>query len=213
MIKKMKITYSGIILWFALTGVSAGQNNACFLMTPGDAPCHLTINDSDYHISSNGVIVLKIIKQKKSEVKIVLPEDFYIEAVQYQVINKNIMFTFEMTDGESGSTLIAMFDPSNPVLKWSTEIHAFNPSPLLILQDYIYVGGIGMVAKLNLIDGKIIWQHKNLYERETQAFNSFILPRKEGNIIIFKEDKVSSAKYDGIREIHVDDTTGEIISK
>ncbi len=70
-----------------------------------------------------------------------------------------------------------------------------------------------MVAKLNLIDGKIIWQHKNLYERETQAFNSFILPRKEGNIIIFKEDKVSSAKYDGIREIHVDDATGKIISK
>ncbi len=110
MIKKMKIAYFGIILWFELTGVSAGQNNACFLMAPGGTPCHLTINGSDYHISPDGVMLLNIIKQKRLEVKIVLPDNFFIEAVQYQLINKIIMFTFEMTDGESGSTLIAMFD-------------------------------------------------------------------------------------------------------
>jgi outer membrane protein assembly factor BamB len=177
-----------------------------------DKPCNIKIRGSVYKVATNGILLIKQTGKKDAEVQIVLPDNFYIDAVQYQINNKNILFIFGITDDESGSTIIVLFDPTNNRLLWSTEIYAFNPSPLLVSQGYIYVGGIGMVAKLKLSDGKIIWQHKDLYERETGAFNSFIMPLREGNIIIFKEAKVSD-KYNGIREVRIDDTTGAIISK
>jgi hypothetical protein len=38
-------------------------------------------------------------------------------------------------------------------------------------------------------------------------------PIKRGKIIVFQEDKVSSARYQGTREIWVNDESGEIIRK
>ena len=207
----MKIAF-GILLLLSLTNISSGQADSCFLMS-GGKPCNLRIQGTNYHIGTNGLLLIKRPGKNDSEIRVNLPYNFYIDAVQYQMNDKNILFIFGITDDESGSAIVALLDPTNNRMPWSIDIYAFNPSPLLVSQGYIYVGGIGMVAKLNLSDGKIIWQHKDLYERETQAFSSFIMPLKEGNIIIFKEAKVSSAKYDGIREIRVDDTTGAIISK
>jgi outer membrane protein assembly factor BamB len=205
MVVKMKLFSLAIIILLSLTSVSFPQQNSCLMMSK-DKPCDLQINGSIYHVETNGVLIVKH-SGKSSEVKVSLPKYFYIEQVQYQIHDNKILFIFGITDDDAGSAIIARFDPLNDQLLWSTETNAFNTSPLLISGSNIYVGGIGMVAKLKLSDGKIVWQHRDLYERDTGAYNAFILPKKEGNIIIFKEATHLS------REVHVDDTSGKILSK
>ncbi|MCW8955249.1 MAG: hypothetical protein OQL09_00070, partial [Gammaproteobacteria bacterium] len=93
------------------------------------------------------------------------------------------------------------------------ELFAFNTSPVLVHNNSIYLGGIGMIAKLDLNDGRIIWRHIGLYEAETQAYNAFEIPMIKNEYVIFREQKVPDASYPGIREIHVLDKTGKIIKK
>jgi outer membrane protein assembly factor BamB len=184
--------------------VSYAEEQSCFMMS-NDKPCNLQISDSLYHIETNGFLSVKH-SEKTSKITIDLPEHFYVEGVKYQVYENKILFTFGITDDDSGSAIIALFDPTHYRLLWATEINAFNVSPLLISRNHIYVGGVGMVSKLKLNDGKKVWQHRDLYVSGSGIYNSFKLPKKEGNAIVFQDESSD-------REVHVDDATGKILSK
>jgi len=193
-------------IFLSLTVVSFAQEDLCF-GTSGGKVCDVKINNKTYHIriDTNGLMLVGS-SENSSEVKVSLPENFYIETVKYRIYENRILFVLSITDDEAGSAIIAQFDPINYRILWSTEINAFNISPLLISRNHIYVAGIGTVAKLNLSDGKKAWQHSGLYERGAGTYNSFILPKKKGNTIIF-QDSISN------REVRVDDSSGKILSK
>jgi hypothetical protein len=199
-----KILQVAIIILLSLVGVSFSAEETCFMMST-DKPCDLQINGSSYHIDTKGDLLVEH-SRKVTTLKINLPEYFYVEGVKYQIYENKILFTFGITDDDTGSAIIAQFDPINYRILWTTEINTFNISPLLISGNYIYVGGIGMVAKLKLIDGNKVWQHRDLYVSGTGIYNSFKLPKREGKIIIFQDDRSD-------KEVHVNDDNGIILSK
>jgi len=199
-----KVLSVAMIILLSLVSVSFSSEETCYMMS-SDKPCDLEIKDSVYHIETKGNLIVKH-SGKASTIKINLPEYFYIERVEYHIFKNNIVFTFGITDDDSGSAIIAQFDPTHYRLLWATEINAFNISPLLISQNYIYVGGIGMVAKLKITDGKKVWQHRDLYVSGSGIYNSFKLPKKEGNTIVFPDESSD-------REVRVDDATGKILSR
>jgi outer membrane protein assembly factor BamB len=198
-----------LLLLYLLPNASFSQEDACMIMS-GEKACDLNIQGSIYHIENSGVLTVKH-AGKSSAISFRLPNRFLIDEVRYQIHDKNILFVLGITGDDSASALLAHFDLLQGRILWSTEIHAFNISPLLIAGSHVYIGGIGTVAKLRLSDGKIIWKHTDLYESGTGSYNAFELPRKEGNIVIFKE--LSASRRKKIREIHVDDTAGRILSK
>jgi outer membrane protein assembly factor BamB len=204
MIANSKILSVAMTILMSLVGVALSSEETCFMMST-DKPCDLQINGSSYHIVTKGDLLVKH-AGKVSMVKINLPEYFYIEGVKYQINENKILFTFGITDDDGGSAIIAQFDPTNYRILWATEINAFNISPLLISGNYIYVGGIGMVTKLKLIDGNKVWQHRDLYVSGSGIYNSFKLPKKDGKTIIFQDDRSD-------KEVYVDDDTGKILSK
>lgn len=199
-----KLLSLAMIISPLIVSVAFSSEETCFMMGT-DKPCDLQINGSSYHIETKGDLLVKH-SGRVSTAKINLPEYFYIEGVKYQIYENKILFTFGITDDDAGSAIVAQFDPTNYRLLWATEINAFNISPLLISGNYIYVGGIGMVAKLKLVDGNKVWQHRNLYVSGSGIYNSFKLPKKEGKTIIFQDDRSD-------KEVRVDDDTGKILSK
>jgi hypothetical protein len=181
----------------------------CFNEFDSGLPCEVPIGSTTIIIQNNGLFT----RSDNNKLKLSLPQGFHLELVDLDCLTANGLIVLTITDGDEAGTLIVSVEPKDMKLKWSTEVPAFNASPLLIEGHAIYLGGIGTVAKLGLKDGQIIWMQTNLYENDTQAFNSFVQPRKDGNTIIFTEQKVSSAKYDGIRDVRVDDLTGKILTK
>ena len=182
----------------------------CTIMEAENEKCHIESNTQSYLISAEGTLIRD--KDNKT-ITFRLPKKHHIETVQYKPFENKIIFTFSVSDGDSGSILVSVFDEDNYLFEWQTELFAFNTSPVLIHNNAIYLGGIGVIAKLNLYDGSIIWRHTGLYEPETQAYNAFEMPVIKKEFVIFKEQKVSDTGYSGIREIHVLDKTGKIIKK
>ena len=167
--------------------------------------CRIYIQGAWLEISNRGLL-----KLGDKSTQLTLPAGFYIESVKYENSGAGTVMSLEVTDIEGSFTLLALVDMTRRKLRWSAEV-GFNASPVLVTDSALYVGAIGMVAKINLHDGRIVWEHRDLYERDTQAFNSFIRPRKEAKTIVFVEAKVGW--YNGVREVSVDDVSGKLLSK
>lgn len=182
----------------------------CTLMNPENEKCLIQLKSQSYSITAEGTLTRD--KDHKTTV-FSLPANFSIESVQFKAFNNKIIFTFSITDGDTGSIFVTLFNEDEFNFEWKTELFAFNTSPVLIHNNSIYLGGIGVVAKLDLYDGRIIWRHTGLYNAETQAFNSFEIPVIKNEYVIFREQKVQGASYPGVKEIHVLDKTGKIIKK
>jgi len=175
--------------------------------------CLYKINDLDFHISPKGGFKIVSSTGVIAEQKITLPEHFFIESVSHEPIGENFLIILGITDADAGSSVLALFNKKEMEIKWQTEIGAFNISEPLIGKDAIYVGAIGTVAKIDRDTGAIIWRHQWLYESDTGAFNSFIRPVKDGQVVRFIEEKQPRAKYSKPREIVVEDISGDILSK
>ena len=192
------------------SAIASTEDMYCSVLESENEKCQIQTKTHSYSLSAEGV--LRREKDNKSTI-FSLPEKFYIESIHFNTYATRILFTFSISDGDSGSVLVSLFDEDKFSFEWQTELFAFNISPALIHNNAVYLGGIGVIAKISLIDGKIIWHHFGLYEPETQAYNSFETPIKKNEYIIFREQKVPDASYSGIREIHVLDRTGKIIKK
>ena len=174
--------------------------------------CLVTIGTVPIAIRYDGLIT----GPDNKKLQLPLPKHFSFEstlATTPELIGNSALLVLEITDGDGGATFLALVNPDDLALKWTAEVPAFSPSLPLVFGTALYIGGIGTVAKIDTSGGRALWIVRDLYENETQAFTSFVKPRKEGNIIVFTENKASAAKYPGVREVRVDDFTGRLLSK
>ncbi len=209
MIKQFRFLFL-ILLASYYPSANANTDMDCTLMNPENEKCLIQLKSQSYSITAEGTLTRD--KDHKTTV-FSLPANFSIESVQFKAFNNKIIFTFSITDGDTGSIFVTLFNEDEFNFEWKTELFAFNTSPVLIHNNSIYLGGIGVVAKLDLYDGRIIWRHTGLYNAETQAFNSFEIPVIKNEYVIFREQKVQGASYPGVKDIHVLDKTGKIIKK
>jgi len=212
----MKTSIAIIIVLLSIptyADTSQWRFDSCSLMSEEVGPCQYKIKDKIFKVTTNGDIFYTI-NGRPLTVKIKLPENFFIEKVVFGDTQKNtVLFNFEITDSESGSSIITQINLPRGVVIWQREIPAFNSSPLLIIDKAVYVGGIGYIAKLNLSDGAILWFHDGLYERDTGAYNAFDKPYINGEHVIFPESNSTDARYPGIRSIVVRLADGKMVSK
>ncbi|MDQ3633615.1 MAG: hypothetical protein M3405_03790 [Acidobacteriota bacterium] len=95
--------------------------------------------------------------------------------------------------------------------KWRKHIPSFNIAKGLIEENFAYLAAIGFAAKINLDNGNYTWKHEGFYRKykESGAFNVFLTPQLKDNLVIFKEDDISSRGFD--HQLHVDKSSGKII--
>jgi hypothetical protein len=137
-----------------------------------------------------------------------LDKGFSLQNVIYYAEHKGgVLLLFDVSDGESGAGDITKLDRQTLRIKWKRKIPAFNIGEGLIEGNHAYVTGIGFVAKVNLISGALVWRHGNLYRNGD--FNSFELPRIEGDTVLFEEVVVHD---EPAKTIKVEKRSGKIIS-
>ena len=205
----MKKIFALFIILISSSVLADWAEDPCVLFNEKGTKCSYTIDEVKFVISPNGEIDFN-----ETKLQVNLPEHFEIEEVRDGQIFGNAAFlSLAITDHESGGTVIISMSLEKREINWSREFQAFNSSPLLIYENELYIGGIGRVAKYRASDGKLVWELKGLYERETQAFNGFNKPVISGANVEFPESKVSTAKYNGIRKIVVNRQAGKLVSK
>jgi outer membrane protein assembly factor BamB len=205
----MKILALVYLIIFSSFSFADWRTDPCILMNEKKPVCTHKIEGYEITVAPSGNINLN-----DSIINIPIPKLFEIESAKdVQLINGVIYLSLEITDYDSGSTVLISISTNNKSIIWQTEFPVFNTSPMLIEHGYIYIGGIGKVAKFDARTGKKVWQHENLYEHETQSYNSFKVPYIDLDTVIFPEFKVSNAKYVKPRKVKVNKHTGLLISK
>jgi len=183
-------------------------DDPCMFISEKEKPCSWEIDNYIFNIDRNGIIEFQ-----STKTSLTLDEGFKIDWVRDGIIEEeNAYFSLGITNGEAGGTIVLSFSILNSELNWQTNLRGFNGSPVLYFNGDVYAGASGMVTKIDAQTGAKDWEHTGLYDRDTQAFNGFKKPYVKGKSVVFPDDKTSTAKYEGLREIVVDIKTGEIVS-
>lgn len=111
--------------------------------------------------------------------------DFLDRVIYHAEHRGDLLLVCEANSGGDSAGFIARLDGRNLRLRWKRLMPAFNVGRPLMEGDYAYLTTHGFVAKINLNTGTYVWRHDNLYRDD--SFNSFELPRVEGDVVTFTE--------------------------
>lgn len=115
--------------------------------------------------------------------------DNKIYFAKYKTYKDDWIFLYDLTDGESGGGSIVRLDGKTLKSKWNASVSGFNVGKGLIENQFAYFGANGFAAKIDLESGKYVWKHDNFYRKykESGAFNSFDIPKFDGETVVFTE--------------------------
>jgi hypothetical protein len=160
-----------------------------------------------YSITARGQVSSITINSQKRSSKLEVDEGF-IEKLSFMEYEGNLLLLIELDDHISGWGNIYSLNPKNSALNWKANIPGFNIGESLIEQKYAYITAIGFIAKINLNNGRYIWQNDNLYKR-SDSFNNFVQPQIEGQRVIFRGDGYLAETP---KSIVVDKISGKILA-
>ena len=133
-----------------------------------------------YTLYSNGVLNQK--NKNKKVKQLVLNTEVYRADVYY--LKNRLLVAIENSTIEGTSTL-QLIDEKTLTRLWLIHLPTFNLGAFYIQNNYVFVSGLGYLAKVTLNTGVIQWEIKGLY-REGH-FNSFEKPIIIGNEVFFAE--------------------------
>lgn len=196
----------GLVLNLAAQTVEFSEAVCSGTGSEGDfAKCNFEFGGNQFDITEKG-------RGKRNSTVFQLPKrpNEILSRVVYFAAQKNdLILLYEISAGGEGAGYIARFDGKTLKLKWKANISGFNVGKGLIENNFAYLTAIGFVGKINLLTGKYVWKHDNLYDwnRKKGAFNSFELPELEGGNVVFMEKNV----YNQTNIVVVNKMTGKIV--
>jgi hypothetical protein len=167
----------------------------------------VTIANRHYILYPDGKIAVKFASGESDTFHLKTEDQFLIEQAYFLDYKDKLVIWYTSTDYESGASYIECFDKNTNKFYWKNDIHAFNLTDPIVVDNMTYVASIGFVGKLNLDNGQYIWMHDGLYEKT--KFNSFIEIELVGKEVHFIESTYSDENKKPGRVI-VDDITGKI---
>lgn len=106
--------------------------------------------------------------------------DMFIEKALLHLQNDTLLIFYTETDNDVATSRMEKINLTSRQTILKAEINGFNLGLPYIVDNYAYVTTIGVVGKLNLNNGKYIYQYSDLYDNKKYSFNSF-------DTIIFKD--------------------------
>lgn len=174
------------------------------------AKWNFEIGSAKYEILSSGQA--KKLSGNNFAAKFRLPlgkNEIVSNRVYFTQYKRDLVLLYEANVAGEGIGYIASFSLPAMKLKWKAIVRGFNVGQGLVENQFAYLTAIGFAGKINLLTGKYIWKHDDLYNwnKNNGAFNSFEIPELEGSNVIFTEKTV----YNKTNIIVVNKTTGKII--
>lgn len=208
-------TYIASIIFIAMFQVAAAQecqfNRASSDNRWEPKNFWFELNEEKFLIDHKGNTEATYSNGIAKKIKIPLPENFYIETLQFSACLGDIIVVCQLNDGDNGCGRAFRLDRNRLNLKWYAEIRGFNVGEPLLQNNHLYLTSIDWVGKLDVLRGKYNWQIDHLYNYPPGWYNAFEKP-------FIKEGKVYFAEIvDGPRKrepqtLIVDDKTGKILS-
>lgn len=165
---------------------------------------------SGVQLSGAGVLSQRVPKENSAGKSLQLPMKklHFIERVSSIKLLEDVLIAFEATDGEVVGGQICRVRLERLSILWCQQIPTVNVYAVLGAENSIYLGGIGFLSRLKVVDGKYVWRQNGLYEKY-HAFETFCG-------FIEEEEKVSFLAPDGYRKptgkrITLAKKTGKII--
>ncbi len=139
-----------------------------------------------------------------------LEQDFpFVESLAYASFEDDLIIVLVSSNGDFAGSKIARIDGITFIPEWATDFAGFNIGEPIIRNNSLYVTSIGAIGKINVDTGEFLWEYTDLYERDSQDFNSFKAPVFSDTKIIFQGDNIFSTCP---KRIEVNDSDGSILN-
>jgi hypothetical protein len=165
------------------------------------------INKTDFLITPAG----KIYWGQNPNDTIHLLTNVIIEKAYLHLIGDTLFVFYTETDHGGATSGLEKLDIRTKRRIWKTEIPGFNLGLPYIINNLAYVTTIGGIGKLNLVNGKYIYQYLDLYDDIKYSFNSFDTIVFKGDLTIFLSKNFKSKRTDSL--IVNEKTGGHIVGK
>ena len=144
---------------------------------------------------------------KNPRLSLPIDKEEFIEQLLVQRHDNDLMLAFQTSDGDSGRGFICRITWPQNTIQWCQTIPGFNIDATASMGS-IYIGAIGFLGRLNPKDGKYLWRHDGLYEKD-HTFNIICLAKEDDTTVLF--NATSGIKGADVKQITLDRSTGKII--
>jgi hypothetical protein len=114
----------------------------------------------------------------------------------------DLLFVYEVANENYGWGFVERFNQKTLTAKWRRPLKAVNLGPALVEQNFAYLSGFYLLAKIDLSSGSYIWQQ--------EQFDSDYTPTTEVLRPNLREERVAFATNDKV--IEVDKNTGKVLA-
>jgi hypothetical protein len=159
----------------------------CQAELQGSQPCGFSLLGADFDVTTDGTLSRSAREGRRLTIRLPLAKNSRIERVLYGDVEGDLLLVYEVSDGESSTGTVVRLALPGLTIKWRLTVPSFNLSEGTIDRTRLYQAGFGFVAAIDLTRGVFAWQHRDLYDRRTQAFNAFDRPQIAGADVVFQE--------------------------
>jgi hypothetical protein len=105
-----------------------------------------------------------------------------ITSLYVRELGADVLLAFENDIGGDGSGMLCRMATKSAFIRWCRPIRGFNIFASLSSDGSIFVGAIGLVARIDAKTGKIIWQQSGLYKRDN-TFLTFCAAEEDEGVV------------------------------
>ena len=219
-VRYSKTIFISLLLVSLMTNISYSQSTVLKSVTaepniavgPPQLPDYFLaqFEDCSYKIKPNGVVT-KYFRNKPDSIvfKLDVYKGFSITDAEVCQFKNFLIISFTEYDSESAGSTIEKFNLADLKKGWTFSGLGFNLSALTLHNDYVYLSSFGSIGKVNLYSGEIAFQFRDLYDRETDAFNSFSGIQFKNDTVVFLSQ---NWKTNRINKIIINDNTNKLIT-
>ncbi len=124
--------------------------------------------------------------------------DMIVEKAYLFKTGDTLLCFYTETDHDGATSRLEKINLTTRQQILKSEIQGFNLGLPFIRDNFAYVTTIGVVGKLNVDNGKYVYQHFDLYDDEKYSFNSFDTIIFQDSLSIFLSENYRSKRIDSL---------------
>jgi outer membrane protein assembly factor BamB len=163
------------------------------------------VNDK-FMLTAKGVLSSKT-DTAKPKLKLPIAKGSWIEHLFVLTYNNDLMLAFETNDGDEGNGYICRIKSPLAGVDWCQSVAGFNVYAAASTNT-IYLGAIGFVSRINPENGKLLWHHADLYNKDN-TFNIVCPAHETESAVTF--NATTGIKGLEVKQITLDRQTGKIM--
>ena len=157
-------------------------------------------------LTAKGVLSSKT-DTAKPKLKLPVAKGSWIEHLFVFNYDNDLVLAFETNNGDEGNGYICRIRSPLVAVDWCQSVAGFNVYAAAST-DTIYVGAIGFVSRINPENGKLLWHHADLYNKDN-TFNIVCPAHETESAVTF--NATTGIKGVEVKQITLDRQTGKIM--